>query len=165
MSQYSGSSRGGRGGARGAPRGGGDNRGRGGAPAGRGTGFQGGAERGGRGGSPSRGGPAAGAGPQQQFQGGDRGRGRGRGSGGFFGGGPRGGAPAQLPPRGPSVVQPTPTQVSIAPHVNALGVKRPAFGTRGNKILLDVNCFETKIPEGTIYHYTVGKCRVSVDFP
>ncbi|KAG8966604.1 hypothetical protein FRC05_002480 [Tulasnella sp. 425] len=150
MSQYSGSSRGGSRGGRG--RGGGDTRGRGGGPpSGRGTAFQT-AGPAGRGGAPSRGGPPA-AGPpqQQQFPGADRGRGRGRGG---FPPGPRGGAPAQSTPSGPSGVQPTPTQVAIAPHVKALGVKRPAFGTRGNSILLDINAFETKIPEGLIYHYT-----------
>ncbi|KAG9011981.1 hypothetical protein FRB90_006887 [Tulasnella sp. 427] len=137
---------------RGAPRGRGDTRGRGGGPPG---GRGGAADRGGgRGAPPSRGGPPAGAGQQQQFQGGDRGRGRGSG---FYGAGPRGGAPpAQRTPvaTGPSAVQPTPTQVTISPNVKALGVKRRAFGTRGTSILLDTNCFDTKIPEGIIYHYS-----------
>lgn len=123
----------GRGGDRGAGRGGGD-RGRGGG--------RGGFDRGGARGGFDRGGGRGGF---------DRGRGRG-GPGGP--GGPRGGTPprggAAFRGGGPPAV---PRTLAPAPHVRAVGVKRPGHGTAGRMVEIFTNHFAASLDQGTIYHY------------
>lgn len=118
----------GRGGDRGAGRGGGD-RGRGGGDRGRGGGDRG--RGGGRG--FDRGGVRGGF---------DRGRGRGGP------GGPRGGAAFRG--GGPPAV---PRTLAPAPHVRAVGVKRPGHGTAGRMVEIFTNHFAASLDQGMIYHY------------
>ena len=118
---------GGRGGERGGWRGGERGGGRGGDRGG-GRGFRGeGRGRGDRGGGHGRGNRGA--------PGGERGRGRSRGAGA--------GAPAGSPPPLPAV------------HVEAVGVKRPGYGNRGDWISVVSNHVEVRLDQdqGYIYHY------------
>ncbi|KAH7887674.1 argonaute-like protein [Phlebopus sp. FC_14] len=84
---------------------------------------------------------------------------RGRGRGG--GGGPRGGASRGGPPRGvPPPVSGGGTPVAAssalpASHVQAIGVRRSAYGTAGRKITVATNFFAISLPEGNIHHYDV----------
>lgn len=117
-----------RGGGRGGDRGGGRGGDRGGGRGG-GRGFRGeGHGRGDRGGGRGRGNRGA-------TRGGERGRGRGRGAGA--------GAPAGSPPPLPAV------------HVEAIGVKRPGYGNRGEWISVVSNHVEVRLDQdqGYIYHY------------
>jgi hypothetical protein len=123
----------GRGGDRGAGRGGGD-RGRGGGDRGRGGG-RGGFDRGGARGGFDRGGGRGGF---------DRGRGR----GGPGGPPPRGGAAFRG--GGPPAV---PRTLAPAPHVRAVGVKRPGHGTAGRMVEIFTNHFAASLDQGMIYHY------------
>lgn len=125
----------GRGGDRGAGRGGGD-RGRGGRGGG---GFDrggGGFDRGGGRGGFDRGGGRGGF---------DRGRGR----GGPGGPPPRGGA-APFRGGGPPAV---PRTLAPAPHVKAVGVKRPGHGTAGRMVEIFTNHFAAELNQGIIFHY------------
>lgn len=119
-----------RGGGRGGDRGGGRGGDRGGGRGG-GRGFRGeGHGRGDRGGGRGRGNRGA-------TRGGERGRGRGRGAGAGAG------APAGSPPPLPAV------------HVEAIGVKRPGYGNRGEWISVVSNHVEVRLDQdqGYIYHY------------
>lgn len=120
----------GRGGDRGGGRGGGGDRGRGGFDRG---GGRGGGDRG-RGGF-DRGGGRGGF---------DHGRGR-----GGPGGPPRGG-PGAFRGGGPPAVART---LAPAPHVRAVGVKRPGHGTAGRMVEIFTNHFAAKLDQGIIYHY------------
>lgn len=76
--------------------------------------------------------------------GGGAGRGAGRGRG-------RGGTPISWG----SSASNNPNAPQISNHVTTVGVKRPAYGVSGRPIAVYANCFETTIPEKTIYHYDV----------
>src|SRR6267142_2185101 len=109
----------------------------------------GGSGRGGRGGR-GRGGDRGRGG----FRGDGRGRGdRGRGRGDR--GAPRGGG-GRGRGRGAAVGPTTPPPLPAA-HVEALGVKRPGYGNRGQWIALESNHVEVKLSKGIIYHYD-GMC-------
>lgn len=71
----------------------------------------------------------------------------GAGGGGRGRGGPRGGAPG----RGGSTV--AGSTISIASHVEAVGIKRPGFGLQGRPLEVHTNHFECSTPEGIIHHY------------
>ena len=138
---------------RGRGRGGGDRgrgRGRGGGDRGgdRG-GFRGGGDRGfGRG----RGGGDRGFGRA----GGDRGHGRGGGDRGFGRGGNRGrrgGFPAGGPPAGGPVARAGSSPSLPAPHVEAVGVPRPSYGSAGTSTRVISNHVEVQLTQGMIYHY------------
>ena len=129
-----------RGGGRGGERGGWRSGGRGGDRGGGRGGDRGGGRGGGRGfrgeghGRGDRGG-GRGRGNRGATRGGERGRGRGRGAGA--------GAPAGSPPPLPAV------------HVEAIGVKRPGYGNRGEWISVVSNHVEVRLDQdqGYIYHY------------
>ncbi|KAI0250548.1 hypothetical protein BJV78DRAFT_1283159 [Lactifluus subvellereus] len=64
-----------------------------------------------------------------------------------------GGAPGTGPPAssGPVVSR----SLIPAPHVRAIGVKRPGYGSAGTSIKVITNHFETEFNQGIIYHYDV----------
>ncbi|KAK0435063.1 hypothetical protein EV421DRAFT_1262544 [Armillaria borealis] len=97
--------------------------------------------RGQRGGSPY---PAGEGTPQQR--GGPRGRGGGRAGRERVGAGRGGGVVRQ---------QPSPS-VSVSSAVQAVGVRRPGFGSAGRQTTVLVNACEMNIPDITIYHYDVA---------
>ncbi|SJK96819.1 uncharacterized protein ARMOST_00065 [Armillaria ostoyae] len=102
--------------------------------------------RGQRGGSPY---PAGEGVPQQR--GGPRGRGGGRAGRGRAGAG-RGGAVVRQ--------QPIPSD-SVSSAVQAVGVRRPGFGSAGRQTTVLVNASEMGIPDITVYHYD-GKTSPSL---
>lgn len=90
------------------------------------------------------------------------GGGGGRGGRGGGRGGPRGGPPPRGGPRGGSPHggpvggrSPAPTGPSALPgsHVQAVGVKRPGYGTAGRAITVYSNFFRVSLPESVIHHY------------
>ncbi|KAH7914195.1 argonaute-like protein [Hygrophoropsis aurantiaca] len=82
-------------------------------------------------------------------RGGGRGAPRGGGPPGRGGGPPRGGAPVAI--GGPV----TPGGALPGNHVQAVGVKRPGFGTAGKPIVVASNFFNISLPDSIIYHYDV----------
>jgi hypothetical protein len=54
---------------------------------------------------------------------------------------PTGGAPAEN------------RVLKVAPHVRAVGVKRPGHGADGHVVEVYTNHFATTLDQGTIYHY------------
>ncbi|KIO29143.1 hypothetical protein M407DRAFT_21713 [Tulasnella calospora MUT 4182] len=118
---------------------------RGGGPGGADGSTRGGPPRGGppRGGPPSPTGAVAAVG-RGAPRGGPRGApaDRGRGARG------RGQPTAIIPSAGP-----TGSTAAIAESVEAIGAKRPGYGTLGIPIDVIVNCFKAELPTGLIYHY------------
>ncbi|KAJ8580661.1 argonaute-like protein [Rhizopogon salebrosus TDB-379] len=92
-----------------------------------------------------------------------RGGGGGRGGRGGGRGGPRGGPPPRGGPRGgppqagPAGGRSTPSGPSALPgtHVQAVGVKRPGYGTAGRAVTVFSNFFKVSLPESVIHHYDV----------
>ncbi|EIW84641.1 argonaute-like protein [Coniophora puteana RWD-64-598 SS2] len=74
-------------------------------------------------------------------------------SGGRGRGAPRGGPPPRggTPTRGRGAAQGAPGLP--ASHVQALGVKRPGYGTAGRIIHISANFYEVTVPEEHIHHY------------
>ncbi|KDR82147.1 hypothetical protein GALMADRAFT_222027 [Galerina marginata CBS 339.88] len=67
---------------------------------------------------------------------------------------PRGGANPPQGGRGGGAVRGSQPSGLPAAHVNAVGLKRPNFGTAGRRIQVQVNSFAiTAIPQGRIFHY------------
>ncbi|KAG8898543.1 hypothetical protein FRB99_007374 [Tulasnella sp. 403] len=90
----------------------------------------------------------------QGHPGGSRGASRSRG--GDFRGGRGHGQPAPAPSGPPVQVTPyTSTAVSIGPLTQAVGVKRPSFGTAGRVIPIIVNCFRVSLPNCYIHQYNI----------
>jgi eukaryotic translation initiation factor 2C len=89
------------------------------------------------------------------------GGGGGRGGRGGGRGGPRGGPPPRGGPRGgppqagPAGGRSTPSGPSALPgtHVQAVGVKRPGYGTAGRAVTVFSNFFKVSLPESVIHHY------------
>lgn len=120
---------------------------------GRGRGRGGGGDRGGRGGFDRGRGRGDRGGGRGGF---DRGRGRG-GPGGPRGGTPSRGGASPFRGGGPPAV---PRTLAPAPHVRAVGVKRPGHGTAGRMVEIFTNHFAAELNQGTIHHYD-GMCPSS----
>ncbi|KAG1790006.1 uncharacterized protein HD556DRAFT_756886 [Suillus plorans] len=82
------------------------------------------------------------------------GGGGGRGGRGGGRGGPRGGPPPRGGPAGGRTVH-APTGPAALPgsHVQAVGVKRPGYGTAGRAVTVFSNFFKISLPESVIHHY------------
>lgn len=82
------------------------------------------------------------------------GGGGGRGGRGGGRGGPRGGPPPRGgPTRGGAVHAPTGPAALPGSHVQAVGVKRPGYGTAGRAVTVYSNFFKISLPESVIHHY------------
>lgn len=94
------------------------------------------------------------AAPGQTREAGGGGGGRGGRGGGR--GGPRGGPPPRGgPTRGGAVHAPTGPAALPGSHVQAVGVKRPGYGTAGRAVTVYSNFFKISLPESVIHHYDV----------